>query len=187
MADDPFRLRVLKALTACLKEITPANGYRTDLSDFEATENGDTFMKARVYRGRNEFGSNDPRPMVSILEHPRALTPIYGTDDDTATHGGYELLIQGFANDDKDNPTDPAHVLAAEVVKRLVQEKARRTGKNRDSDPNILGLGFTMPCVTGIDVGTPIVRPADGEVSDVAHFFLSVTLYLVEDQEDPFA
>lgn len=187
MADDPFRLRVLKALTECLKEITPANGYRTDLADFEATENGDTFQKSRVYRGRNEFGSNDPRPMISILEHPRALTPIYGTDDDTATHGGFELLIQGFADDDKDNPTDPAHILAAEVVKRLVQEKARRSGPNRDSDPNILGLGFTMPCVTAIDVGTPIVRPADGEVSDVAHFFLSLTLTLVEDQEDPFA
>lgn len=184
---DPFRLRVLKALTACLKEITPANGYVSDLGDFQAEENGETFTKSRVYRGRDMFGFNDPRPMVSILEHPRALDQLLGTDDDTSSSGDFELLIQGFAVDDKDNPTDPAHLLAAEVVARLVKEKKRRVGPNRDSDPNILGFGYSQPCVTGIAVGKPVVRPPDGEVSDVAHFFLTLTLTLVEDQEDPFA
>ena len=46
MATEPVRLRVLKAMTECLKDITPANGYHTDL-------------KGQVFRGRVIFGDND--------------------------------------------------------------------------------------------------------------------------------
>ena len=33
MATDPFRLRVMKAVTDTLKTISPANGYINDLTD----------------------------------------------------------------------------------------------------------------------------------------------------------
>jgi hypothetical protein len=89
------------------------------------------------------------------------------------------LLIQGFVKDDMDNPTDPAYVLCAEVTAAIVKAKKDK----RD----ILGLGNRMPCVTDLAIGQPVVRPADGDVSDVAYFFLPVVLTVVEDLENPFA
>lgn len=182
---DSFRLRVLKAVTAALKEITPSNGFVSNLSDIEVAENGETVTKARVCRGRDEFGFNDPRPLVSVLEHPRAIEQLLGTDEDTSAAGEWELLIQGFVTDDRENPTDPAHRLSADVVKRLVREKKRRDPAT--GSPNLFGLGFREPCVTDLRVGSPVCRPPDGQVSDVAFFYLTLTLTLVEDQEDPFA
>lgn len=166
---DPFRLRVLKALTTTLKEITPANGYVNDLSE-------------SVFRGRDTFGEDDPLPMISILENPRATDPSQLADG-TGSSADWELLIQGFVKDDHMNPTDPAYWLEAEVRKRLAQEKDRA----RDFDgPGIFGLGQKAPCVTGIVIGNPVCRPAD-ETSDVAFCWLAVTLTLVEDLEKPFA
>ena len=167
---DPFRLRVLKAMTDALKEITPANGYENDLSE-------------AVFRGRDTFGDSDPLPMVSILENPRATDPSQLADG-TGSSTQWELLIQGFVKDDFQNPTDPAYWLEAEIRKRLAAEKALA----RDFDgPGIFGLGQSAPCVTGIEIGNPVCRPADQETSDVAFCWLAVTLTLVEDLEKPFA
>lgn len=167
---DPFRLRVLKAMTAALQEITPANGYTHDLS-------------TSVYRGRDTFGDGDPLPMVSILENPRALDPSQPRETGQS-QGGWELLLQGFVKDDFENPTDPAYLLEAEVRKRLAEEKRR--GSDYDST-GIFGMGQHVPCVTEIVIGSPVCRPADGQNSDVAFFWLSVTLTLAEDLEKPFA
>ena len=173
MPADPFRLRVQKAMCDVIKDITPANGYEHDLSDF-TDEHGRPAK--RVFRGRDEFGANDPLPMVSILEDPRALDA-NNSDDDTPTTGDYRLLIQGFVPDDIENPTDPAHHLAADIVTALVRSKSDKF--------NILGLGAKMPCVTELKIGQPVVRPADDDISSVAFCFLSVTLKLVEDMENP--
>lgn len=185
MPTDPFRLRVKKALTERFKAITPANGYVNDLSDFQR----DDVTVARVYRGRDQFGFNDPRPMVSILEHPSALDALLAGDASSDTVGYWELLIQGFVADDPENPTDLADTLAADVVKCLAaiaQEK--KVGDHMPT--NILGFGSQRPCINpngkGVLIGKPVVRPADGEVSDVAQFYLSVRLSLVEDTLQPF-
>jgi hypothetical protein len=174
--DDPFRLRVQKAMGSLIKGVTPANGYRFDLSDF-ADEAGRP--RRRVFRGRDDFGSNDPLPMVAILEDPRAMDAENGSEGSSATKGRYRLFVQGFVKDDHENPTDPAHRLAAEVICALVEGK-------RD-DRNILGMGHKKPCVTEMTIGQPVVRPADNETSSVAFFFVAVTLQLVEDLEDPFS
>lgn len=173
---DPFRLRVLQSMTALIKTITPDNGYQHDLSDFLA----DGVTKERVFRGRAEFGFGDPRPMVSVLEHPRALEQLLGTSASTSATGDWDLLIQGFAEDDPEHPTDPAHRLAADVIMCLAKEKATRQG-------NLLGFGARKPCVTNIKIGQAVVRPFDEGISDVAYFFLTVSLTLVEDQENPYA
>lgn len=182
--DDPFRLRVKKAICAALKTITPANGYKNDLSDFAAADG----PMSRVYRGRDEFGFNDPRPMVSVLEHPRALEALLTSDNEPASVGPFELLIQGFVQDDPENPTDPADTLAADVIRCLVEQGRRKTLGSNMPD-NILGLGNSMPCIkpgNGPRVGKPVVRPPDGEISDVAMFYLTLTLDLVEDTTKPF-
>lgn len=172
---DPFRLRVMKAVTAAIKSITPANGYISDLSDFVDAE-GTT--RARVFRGRDLFGASDGLPLVSILEDFRAPPVKVQSREGGKGINPFTILIQGFVKDDPDNPLDPAYLLEAEVRQAIVATNTRY---------DILGLGDVAPCVSEMTIGTPVCRPADNEVSTVAYFFLTVTLMLAEDLERPFA
>lgn len=167
---DPLRLRVLKALTETIKTITPTNGCLHDLSDYAS----DGRVMERVFRGRDLFGFDDPLPMVSILEKPVPLEQLRAAPDNTTRFGEWEIIIQGFVEDDLNHPTDPAHFLAAEVSLALALEKRKRH--------NILGI----PRVNDLRLGAPVVRPADGEISAVAFFLLPLTITLAEDLLNPF-
>lgn len=189
MADheDPFRLRVLKAICETIKGVTVANGYQHDLNDWSVTENGETITKSRVFRGREWFGDNDPLPMVSVLEHPRALDANMAPDGGQDRVGEWDLLIQGFVKDDPENPTDPAHRLVADVIKALAGEVDRPMPGAMGRGRNLFNLGYREPCVFKLAIGSPIVRPADGVNSSQAFFWLTLTLTLAEDLEKPFA
>lgn len=160
---DPFRLHVLKQLTACLQEITEANGYAHTMTD-------------RVFRGRTIFGQETAVPFLSILEVPIPLDQLRMPGDSALSAGPWDLLVQGFVKDDPKNPTDPAHLLMADVRKRLGMEKTKIL------DGTILG----MKSVTDMTIGPGVVRPPDADVSSTAYFYLSVTLHLAEDLEDPY-
>lgn len=168
MATDPLRLRILKAMTIALKEISTANGYATELAE-------------KVYRGRVLFGENDPLPLLSILEVPIPLEQIEPPADSEFSNGEWELMIQGFVTDDPENPTDPAHHFMADVKKRLAIEKRRALAM--EPEEGIFGLGNF---VTGLKIGAGVVRPPD-EISAVAYFWLTITLKMVEDLADPYA
>lgn len=163
---DPYRLRVQKAISAALKEITPANGYVHDLS-------------ASVFRGRNIFGESDPLPMVSILEAPIQPDAPRLPDGGTTQNAEWELVVQGFVEDDKFNPTDPAHRLLADVKKRLALEAKKY----------VPGEGYNMFGMAGkltkLWIGPGVVRPPD-EISSKAYFWLTIRLGLVEDMEIPY-
>ena len=173
---DPFRLRVMKAISNQIKTVTPANGFVNDLSDY-TDDAGRPAL--RVFRGRDMFSPVDKLPFVSVLEDFRPQEQMHAPNGGTERAGPWRLLIQGFVDDDMDNPLDPAYLLCAEVIKALVAAKLDRR--------NLLGLGSRMPCVTALEIGSPVARPADGQTSDVAFFFLPVTLTIVEDLENPFA
>lgn len=159
----PFRLQVLKNLTAVLQTITPANGYEHDMSN-------------SVFRGRIKFGKNDPLPMISILEAPIPLEAIRTAREYEMSSGPWELLIQGFVDDDIDNPSDPAHHLMAEVKSVLVKDKRKERGNN------ILSMGGRVVEMT---IGQGSVRPAD-EASDKGFFWLTLTIRVVENIEEPY-
>jgi len=161
---EPFRLRVMKALSAALEEINPDNGYMHDL-------------RGRVFRGRDVFGDSDPIPMVSILEAIEEKERLQAPSAGTEAAGPWELLIQGFLDDDLIHPTDPAYFLIAEVKKRLMEERVR------DRKYNILGMNGK---VTDLRLSSGVVRPPDEE-SAKAYFWLRLTLDLVENLTDPFA
>ena len=167
MATEPLRLRILKAMTAALKEISPANGFATN-------------VQGNVFRGRVIFGENDPIPLLSILEVPIPLDQTPAPTDSEFSSGGWEIMVQGFVTDDPENPTDPAHLFMADVKKRLAQE--RRKALAMKSEEGIFGLGNF---VTGMRIGAGVVRPPD-EISAVAYFWLTVTLDIVEDLSDPY-
>ena len=165
--DRPFRLRVLDALTAALQEITPVNGYRHDLS-------------AAVFRGRAVYGDNDPLPMVSILEPPKDLENIPSPPAASTTKGEWDLMIQGFVDDDKLNPTDPAYFLHADVKQRLALIKRDTGGQHGSMD--VLGV----PGCVEIHIEPGFVRPPD-EISAKAYFWLFITFLVVEELADPYS
>ncbi|MEP2533553.1 hypothetical protein [Shimia sp.] len=163
--NDPFKLKVLKALTAALEEITTANGYQHDLD-------------GKVFRGRLMFTQDDKLPFVAVNEPPKAPDEIETPNGSAAAKTSHALLIQGFAQDDNLNPTDPAYYLVADVQQRLSEEKVRADGYD------ILGMGSR---ISAIHIGQPVVRPPDAAVSDTAFFWLPVTLEYAENLKNPFA
>lgn len=169
----PFRLQILKNLTDTLKSVRPANGYTFDLTN-------------DVYRGRVWYSDDDPLPLVSILEPPQAIEPNRTQADNSGRDGEWDVLIQGWVEDDKDNPTDPAYLLAAEVVKALAGEKTRWRAGTRTPDVFGLGAGFGNPNgIEHMSIGAPVVRPAD-DTSARACFYLIVTFKIAEDISNPF-
>jgi hypothetical protein len=165
----PFRLRVLQGLTACLKTITVANGYQFDMAE-------------AVFRGRNVYGDDDPVPLLSILEAPLPDTPSPTPAAGGTWQGPWELMIQGWVDDDKQNPTDPAHVLLADVKKALAEERKKMLRPG--SGNNLLGM---QGKVTDLIIGACVVRPAEEHVNELANFLLSVTLRIAENMNDPYA
>jgi hypothetical protein len=115
--------------------------------------------------------------MVAIVEDPKQLERDAIPDKETASPGDWDLLIQGFIKDDPVHPTDPAYFLAEDVRAALMSAK---------QDPrDILGLGAKKPCVDKLDIGAPVIRPADN-ISATAYFWLPIRLHLVEDAANAF-
>lgn len=156
---DPTKLRLHKALTSALQQITVSNGYRTELGN-------------NVFRGRNRFGETDPLPMVSILENPEQ------PESRASNYSGKSLevnslIIQGFTKDEFANPTDPAHDLMADVIKVIALEK-RKVEE---------GTGLGEVGIKDIRVGQYVVRPSD-EVSSEAYGYVFVDVEFVNDMID---
>lgn len=164
----PFRLRVLQALTTLLESANPAGGYTFDLN-------------GKVIRGRAYFGEETPLPFISILEAPTALD---GVDASTGgqTTVEWDILLQGFIQDDPVHPTDQAYYLMADIKKALAQERNKKAGPRMGNSNSILNM---QGRVDDIVIGSGTVRPAD-EISATSYFWLRVTLKIVEDNSNPF-
>lgn len=165
----PTRLRILKRLTEMLEEIQIANGYKHD-------------MLGRVYRGRTLFGEETPVPMLSILEVPIPPDQRTSQVDNPVNVGPWDLIIQGFVDDDHLNPTDPAQLLQADVLKRLALEKKNAYDRST-GDCKLFGMGDT---VTDLQIGVGVVRPPDADISSKAYFWVSVRLTVAESLDNPY-
>lgn len=164
---NPIRLEVLKRMTAALEEITPANGYVHNLAQ-------------RVFRGRGVYGDETPLPALSILEAPIPLDQLPSAKDNQNLAGQWELVVQGWVEDDRRNPTDPAQVLLADVKKRLAIERKKVDWDQPEQ--GIFGLGRS---VTALYIGAGVVRPPE-EISAKAYFWLTITLDMAEDMAEPY-
>jgi hypothetical protein len=163
---DSIRLGVLKQLSAYIEtEVTPANGYAFDLT-------------GAVFRGRVAFGSEDPIPMVSILEGMMPdEDPITGGFEQNEQKDNWKLLVQGWVEDDDVNPTDPAHQLMASVKKAL--------GKMRGTSNLGQFVGTPFENVADFVIGPGVVRPPDTQ-SAKAYFWQRITLTITERVDEPF-
>ena len=171
---DSKRLATLKALTTYLAtEVSIANGYKHDLAD-------------KVFRGRMFVSVNSPLPMVSIMENidPDRYPRVAGGEHEApTTKEGWILLLQGWCEDDVDNPTDPAYELMADVRKALAKIRRRPGPLDPDvENPNHLLGGL----ISGMTMEPGIARPPIEQVSAKAFFWMRVVLQFVEDQNDPY-
>lgn len=178
----PLRLRIMRNLTELLETIAEGD------SNSAPTGYHNT-LEGKVFRGRNLFGKGDPIPMIAILETPIANDQVPSQSSNTKSTGDWDISIQGFAKDDKENPTDPAYLLVADVIRCLVKEKRKITagrpvGGTAPALLNVL-LANGKPAITNMQIGSPVCRPPD-EVSDKAYFWLAIRLTLVEDLENPY-
>ncbi len=169
--EDPFRLRFLMGLTEALKEITPANGYYSDVG-------------GRVVRGKRFIDVNDPVPMVSILEVPIQEEETFRQIDRTSVINTWTLMVQGFSDDEPvqdgfGGETDKAQLLLADIQKCLVRQSLRKKNNGEDRDP--FGFGNRIDEVR-IAVGT--CQPADF-TSDKAFCYVGLRLKVVEYLDAP--
>ena len=166
---DTFRLRVLKALTSSLEEISTADGYANDLA-------------GKVFRGREHFGDGDPIPLVSVFE--KLDLEWDGRTVEDRSSGGtrsqtrLDLVIQGFVKDDPMNPLDPAYAMIGDLHRRLTEEAVRRTDRRFD----ILGMGNR---IVSMEVGQGGTMKPSIEASDHAFAYVPVRLTFVEDRSKP--
>jgi hypothetical protein len=170
---DSKRLTTLKRLTTYLvNEITVANGYKHDLD------------VTKVVRGKMLFTAGAPLPMISINESPnpdRFPTRAGEHAGNGVQRDKWTLLMQGWVEDDMDNPTDPAYELMADTKKALAKLVA--CDRNGDPvDPTNFNLGNI---VAGIEYEPGTVR-APEQASDKAFFWMRVILNFVEDKNDPY-
>lgn len=175
MAGESKRLATLIALTTFLKnEVSVANGYKHDLA-------------GKVFRGRMFYTNDDPVPMVSILENidPDRYPRRAGGDFEAKiTAEDWVLLIQGWAKDDKENPTDPAYELMADVRKALAKlEKRSRPDEVQVENPNYRLGGL----IVGMTMEPGIARPPVEQVSSRAFFWMRIAFKFVENPNDPYA
>lgn len=172
---DSKRLATLKAITAHLmSEVAIANGYQHDLD-------------GAVFRGRMYFDKDDPMPCVSILDNINSdrFPSRAGNEDsgDGEAKSNWILLLNGWAADDKDNPTDPAEQLMADV--KMALAKIGSEPHPMDADQSKHANYLLDGLIAGIEFEPGTVRPPD-ENSAFAYFWMRVILKFTENVRDPF-
>ena len=175
MAIESRKKAIMRWLAEYLSgEVSVANGYLHDLKN----EDGDD----QVFRGRTQFGEEVQPPFLSILEATRPFDPNSGGDSKVKRQSRWPLLLQGFATDDRLNPTDPAYDLAADV-ERAIAKLMEMDDQGMPRYPDIYHLG---PWQLEVSVSEAIVRAPDPDISDTAFFYLPVILDVVTDLRTPY-
>lgn len=172
MTKVPYRLAVLNALSSQLEMVNGPDHLGQPFN-----------LSGQVFRGRTEFGEETQLPALSVLESP---SPDIGrfAGSGEAFADKWTLLVQGWAKDDKDNPSDPAYYLAAAVLERLGLIIAIKPGNSgRPVDPQAHMLGGL---ITDAEIGAYVVRPVDKQASSRAYFYLPIRLGLARDVAEPY-
>lgn len=175
MTADPKQLVILKALTTHLQGITPANGYDFDLSN-------------AVYRGRSHFGADEALPFVSILEAMRPdPRPREAGSERLVREEAWELLVQGWCQENRDEPTDDLYRLKACVESRLSMIVAMETGVGASGSPKYPAVYRLGGIIASMRIGPGVVRAATPQVGGAEAFYLPVLLSYVINLGDPYA
>jgi len=168
---DTKQLVILKRLSVQLEGITPAAGY-----DFN--------LAGRVYRGRSQFGSDEPLPFVSILESVRPdARPIEAGHEKLVRTERWDLLIQGWCEENRDFPTDELYRMKGAVESRIAQIVA----KDAQGNPVYPGAYRLGGLIAELRIGPGVVRAATPQVGGAEAFYLPLSLTYAINLADPYA
>lgn len=169
MSGETKRLTILLALAEHLKTIDGTAPYTHDVGN-------------RVFIGRGQFSSREAVPAINILEmlNPDRDPDVAGGDQRAQHKEDWVLLVQGWAEDDKVNPTVPAHKLMGDVklcLSKIALEA--QPGEPENEDFMLGGL------IGGLKMEPGTCRPPD-EMSELAFFYMRISLEVVEKVFNPF-
>lgn len=169
---DSKQLRILKKLTTHLEGITPDNGY-----DFD--------MRGKIYRGYSILPVDAAEDAISILEAPKqdAFLPVGGPNAIRRTEA-WTLLLQGWPQDDPENPSDPAYQLKAAVEKRLAEIVTEKKNGMGPTHPELHLFGGDL---TTFVILPGVVRPPEDAVSRLAMFYMPLVLGVNADLSNPYS
>lgn len=170
---DPFRLQVLKALTAHLEGIVHVDP--DPLNSIVGVDWRGFVLTGKVFRGRTYFGQEAPETFLSLLEAPRPDQGTVAGTNNTARHEEWPLLLQGWCPDDKENPTDPVYFLMDVVERRLGEIVSVRDGSGLPTHPGSYMLGGL---ISDFAFGPGVVRPPTEGISAKAFFYLPLRVGL---------
>lgn len=138
----------------------------------------------QTYRGRVRMGRNDPLPMIGLLQAADIDEVFQEAGQGLKRADAKVYLIQGWAIDDRDNPTDPAHELLANVKQALSELVVTES-------PNYMLKAYNVesgkPLIGDVKISTGLVRPPDMGISDTAYFWLPIRVTLLENIATPYA
>lgn len=168
---DSRQLRILKALTVHLAGITPDNGYDFDLTN-------------KVFRGVTRFGADQSLPFISILESLRPdPRPREAGTEKLIREEVWELLIQGWVDENRQFPTDLLYQLKASVEKRLAEIVNEASPVYRLGRDDVSGKWL----VSGLRIGPGVVRAATPQPGGAEAFYLPLLVHYAINLADPFA
>lgn len=173
----PKQLLVLRRLSTFLEGINPTN------PDPGTEQLYVTDLRKAVFRGRTTLGDNDPYPAVSLLESIKPEDGRPAGHERIKRLEDWSLLVQGFAIDDRQNPTDPAYWLKAQVEQRLWRIIAV---DERNGDPLFPEDWMLGKLIAGLTIGQGVVRPPTAGVSPTAFFYLPIVVKLATDVSQPY-
>ncbi len=172
---DSKQLRILKKLSTHLEGVNPDNGYTYDLRD-------------KIVRGKSVIPVDQAEDVVSILEFPRQ--DIYAP---VGEHGivrqeSWMLMLQGWPEDDPENPSDPAYLMKAEVehrLARLITENPNGRGPKYPEE-FMLGEHNGKRELLTLTIAPGVVRPPEDAASRLAMFYVPLVLGVKINVADPF-
>ena len=183
MADDPKQLRVLKKLVAHIEGINPEN------DDPHTGEPYTRDLRGKVYRGRSLLTIKDAEDAISILEFPRQELYSPVGDHGLVRLHSWNLMVQGWPEDDPVNPSDPAYSLLAMVemrLARLVAEAPQGRNGGLYPDEYMLGQHEGEYELASLIIAPGIVRPPEDAASRLAMFYMPLVLGVRLNVADPY-
>ncbi len=185
----PKKLRILELMQAHLEGINPANhdpASQVDPEDDTTTRPYALDLRKNVLIGVSVVGQNQKVPFLGILEPPVPTTLFqFAAEEGKLRKEPFQVLIQGFARDDKRQPTVPAYILAAQVIARLGRVIATNPRNGNPLYPSEYMLGDPK-LIIGLRLGQEIVRPPTANVSPTAFFYLPVVVDMALDVTKPY-
>lgn len=177
------QLTILQALTAHLETLSIEVAVE-DPDTGDVTVIGKSLL-GQVFRGRTLFGAEEHGPFLSILEgrRPDQAPDTVGYDRLTRNED-WHLLVQGFFDDDPDNPLDNLYRLKALVEERLAQVVSVNPDTGTPRYPEVYLLGGL---ILDMQIGPGVVAAATPTTGGTEAFYLPVLVNFAMNVADPFS